>query len=138
MAAENNAILIALTETWLTERFPDNFLKIPGYHLVRSDRSTTQSVYPHGCCLLYVRDDNTVTETKLYSNGRCDMLIASVGNYDLDIAVLYRPTGHVPKELFEDALETISVYDEWTKNDLLLLGDLNVQQKDQMNQHLFL
>ena len=34
MAAEHNTILIALTETWLTDRLPDNFLKIPGFHLV--------------------------------------------------------------------------------------------------------
>ena len=129
MASENNAILIALTETWLTDRLPDNFLKIPGFHLVRADRSTTHSLFPHGGCLLYVRNGNTVTGTKLYSDGRCDLLIATVGNYDLDIAVLYRPTGNVPKELFGGALETISVYNELTKNNLLMLGDLNFPAK---------
>jgi hypothetical protein len=38
MAAVENTVIIALTETWLTADHLDAEVRIPGFHLYRADR----------------------------------------------------------------------------------------------------
>ena len=57
-AKENNAIMIALTESHLKDRVSDHEIHIDGFSLIRSDRSVREG----GGIVSYVKDNLTISD----------------------------------------------------------------------------
>ena len=65
-----NSIVIALTETHLSEDIEDNEIDIKGWSLFRSDRKSRKC----GGTILYVKEGIPVTEESGFSNSYCEII----------------------------------------------------------------
>ena len=74
LAIVDNAICIAVTETWLNSDILDQEINISGYDLFRCDRADRT----HGGVALYVWDQYTSTIVNKFSNGVCEYLLVQV------------------------------------------------------------
>ena len=85
----NGALLVAVTETWLSSQILDSEVchNFPGYSLLRCDREGRQG----GGVGLYVREDLTADILCAYDNGVCELLVAMVHQLNTVVAVVYRP-----------------------------------------------
>ena len=85
----NGALLVAVTETWLTPQVYDSEVchNFPGYNLFRTDRENRQG----GGVAMFVRDDLTSDILCSYDNGVCGLLVLMIHQLNTAVAVIYRP-----------------------------------------------
>ena len=79
-AQQHGALLVAVTETWLTPQILDSEVchNFPGYSFLRCDREVRQG----GGVGLYVREDLTADIICKYDNGVCELLVVMVHQLD--------------------------------------------------------
>ena len=85
----NNALFLAVTETWLHSGVFDAEVThdFPGYSILRCDRSGRQG----GGVALYLRDDLTGELLGSMDNGVCELMVVHIHQLNTVVAVLYRP-----------------------------------------------
>ena len=100
----NGALVVAVTETWLTPQIFDSEVShnFPGYSLFRSDRESRQG----GGVALFVREDLTGDVLYSHDNGVCGLLVVMIHQLNTAVAVMYRPPNTRLKE-FLDILEKL-------------------------------
>ena len=129
-AALKNALLVAVTETWLHNGVFDAEVThdFPGYSIFRCDRVGRQG----GGVALYLRDDLTGEILCSEDNGVCELLAVRVHQLNTVIAVLYRP----PDTRITEFLPIVSKLDnilselEDPTPNIVLMGDFNFQDKN--------
>ena len=133
--------IFTLSETWLTNDMPDNFLNIEGYNLVRWDRSWCEdgsnSVKRGGGVALYIKEDLTFTSQRLQQynvsnrNNECLWVhVVRENAKDIIIGTVYRPPGG-NVEMFCDYLKnTLEEIGNNFNKEIFILGDFNINYLD--------
>ena len=86
-AKENNAIMIALTESHLKDRGNDHEIHIDGFSLIRSDRSVREG----GGIVSYVKDNLTISDEYNDSDSMNELLCIYINEINIALITLYRP-----------------------------------------------
>ena len=47
----NDVSIVCLTETWLDDDISDSYMSIPGYYLIRRDRTNIEKAHGGGVCV---------------------------------------------------------------------------------------
>ena len=122
MAASEPTAVIALQETHLNSNHEAFETNIPGYREIRGNRSGRRQ----GGVSTYILDGLTVTKTSSFTNGFTEAVLTSIKQLNLTIINAYRsPAGNDLH--FSEMMDTISQWTENTKQDIALLGDLNLE-----------
>ena len=131
--------ILGLSESWLTCSLQDNLVNIPNYDIVRNDRNwreVTMDVNGNfkkggGVCMYIKHNINYSTHSLSIFNASCQNIecqwvkIIQENQRNIVIANLYRPPqGNVKK--FVDYLEGVVENLDLDKEDLILLGDFNI------------
>ena len=122
----SNAILVAVTETWLNPTIFDSEVShdFPGYSLRRCDRARREG----GGVALYLRDDLTGDLLLSYDNDVCQLLVVHIHQLDHVVAVIYRPPDTRCAE-FSAALTKLDIILSSLPTPIptvTILGDLNL------------
>ena len=125
MAQENNATIIALTETHLNEEILDAEIKVDGFEIFRADRLGAKK----GGVALYIREDLQCAPELILSCsiGNIETLILYMKKLNLLFMLIYRP----PTSENQDFRATISkINDEICRllipmPSIILTGDFN-------------
>ena len=85
----DNALLVAVTETWLNPTVLDSEVShnFPGYCILRCDREIRQG----GGVALYLREDLTGDILCTFDNDVCELLVVMIHQLNTVVAVVYRP-----------------------------------------------
>jgi hypothetical protein len=102
MAAIENTVIIALTETWLTNDHLDAEVQIPGFNLYRADRVGKT----HGGAAIYVREDLAAIPILTYSNNGVEAIAMKVRELEAIVFAVYRPPASTLSDL-EPLLEAL-------------------------------
>ena len=124
-AEEKNAILIAITESWLTESIFDQEIlrEFPGFSVGRSDRIGRQN----GGVAIYLRNDYNMEVKCRFSNGVCELLGLYIPQLKHHCFVIYRP----PDTRFDEWQDLLSNLRRNIESvllpatDITIMGDLN-------------
>ena len=83
-----NALVVAVTETWLSPDVLDSEVthNFPNYSLLRCDRESRQG----GGVALYIREDLTGDMLYSFDNGVCELLVVMVHQLNTVVAVMYQ------------------------------------------------
>jgi len=114
---------LALTETWLKPHIEDSQIAIPGYNILRSDRTTRKG----GGTALYIQEDLVVTKSKTFDDNYCEVVTCSIDSIKTVISCLYRPPDASDRSFF-NALRSIDEFCEENTDDsydLMITGDFN-------------
>ena len=141
----NNLHVLGLSETWLTDQIPDNFINFNGYTRVRGDRNwgdpaiQGQVKKGGGVCLYLTENINWTCESYEIlnrSNNNIEIQWIEIINdncRNFIVANAYRPpdgnTGDF-MEYLEDCLNFIDL----SKFDLFLMGDFNIDYLDKKSE----
>jgi hypothetical protein len=87
MATSENSVIIALTETWLTENHQDAEVRIPGFNLFRADRVGKS----HGGAALYIREDFAAVPILTFSENGVEAIVLKVRDLEAIVFAVYRP-----------------------------------------------
>ena len=129
---DSNILCLGLSETWLTNAIPDNMLNIPGYQLIRLDRTwlNPQGQTKKGggiCCYIniniqfsYIEFDQLNCSTQDGENVKKCILIN-----------IYRPPQGNIENFTESFLNNITILNNRYPNaEMILLGDFNLNVLD--------
>jgi exonuclease III len=118
--SSNNFDVIALGETWLNNFVEDQVIAIPGYNLLRKDRTSRGG----GVCM-YIK--NKFNYKICYSNNNIEQLWISVDlrKTIMHIGVVYKAP-NVPYKMFIDELEESLSYHTSLADQLVCVGDINI------------
>ena len=140
MGLEFKLHVLGISESWLNEVIPDNFIQISGYELVRLDRSwkhpVSNTVKKGGGVCLYVRDilqwnDENFSFLNKSENYIENQWIEITNNFSKNFIIvnIYRPPDGNIKE-FKDYIEAALSSLDLTKFDVFLMGDFNLDYID--------
>ena len=126
-AIQDNALIIALTETHLSEKIVDAEIHIPNYTIYRQDREGGRK---HGGIATYVH--NSISAhcelIKTYSNNFVEFNIIRFTKLDMLLVNIYRPP-ECPCTKYEEALQEIRSTTSDNSNRtfpyIIITGDLN-------------
>ena len=126
MAKNNNAFLISLTESWLSEGVMDAEIYLNGFSAIRSDRCDREG----GGVITYIKDNFTASHELTMSDSISELLCVFIQELKLAVITVYRPPG-TNNESFNLVLNKM---DEWLNNlhgelkdvDVLITGDFNL------------
>ena len=126
----NNALFLAVTETWLHSGVFDAEVShdFPSYSILRCDRSGRQG----GGVALYLRDDLTGELLGSMDNGVCELMVVHIHQLNTVVAVLYRP----PDTRIAEFSPILSELDKLLCDlkdpmpNIVLLGDFNFQNQN--------
>lgn len=123
--------IICVTESWLNHEITDNELSIPGYHLVRLDRSRNG-----GGVVFYVSANLNFSVLPKCDGLELLSIVISNGSCKVCISLFYRPPSSSP--LILDSLctyiESLNIHQY---SNYILLGDFNVNFFSHDNSILF-
>ena len=133
-----------ISETWIKSELPDGLVHIPRYQLIRLDRQwcnkNSFEIKSGGGVCLHVKDDINCSESELAHENisNCDMEIQWVTlNKDklrkIVVANIYRPPSGNCEEFCTKLGEMVSRIANEGKNELVLMGDLNIDINDKKN-----
>ena len=129
-AVQNQALLVAVTETWLHKGVYDAEVlhNFPGFSIFRCDRAGRQG----GGVAIYLRDDLTGELIDSIDNGVCELLIVHVHQIDTVVAVCYRPPNTRLSEFSPILKKLDSVLSDLPEPipNIVLMGDFNLPDKD--------
>ena len=117
---------LALTETWLKPHIEDSQIAIPGYNILRSDRTTRKG----GGTALYIQEDLVVTKSEAFDDNYCEVVTCSIDSIKTVLSCLYRPPDASDLSFF-NALRSIEKFCEENSDDsydLMITGDFNFPQ----------
>jgi len=121
--------VLALSDTWLSPKISDCEVTIPGYSVVRKDRTGSAKLNGGGV-LLYIRDNIPFTlKNELAANNE-ELLWIEINRpkcKPLLIAATYKPS-NVKEANFLESLSNSSAKIDLDKNGLVLMGDFNIEQ----------
>ena len=114
--------ILAVSETWFTDKMNDNLLKIPGFNLIRHDRKKKRG----GGVALYVRSNLKVkTLFKSRSNAFVEFLTIEIDNgkgNKLVFSVVYNP----PANSRLDSLRRVMTDIAENYENCIFVGDFNI------------
>lgn len=119
---ENDFTAVAITETWLQPKLPDDLYRIPGYKLIRQDRPTLAggvAFYIVDSCKYAVLDKN-VSESVEYL-----IIKLCIKNFSLGLAVVYRPDDSSLGSL-NIISDVVMCFHSHDIQQFVILGDFNV------------
>ena len=117
--------IIALTETWLKPHIQDAQIYIPGYEVIRSDRSSRKG----GGVLLYLSDQLPPSNIQRFDDKYCEAIICTCETSKTIIGNVYRPPNaeHSSyQNMMKFLQDYLSDYDDIEEYDLMILGDFNL------------
>ena len=128
-ALNSKALLVAVTETWLTSSILDSEVTrdFPGYSIFRCDRDPRQG----GGVALYVREDLASDIICSYDNGVCELLAVMIYQLNTVAVVIYRPPDTRLNEFSEILLkldDTLEILSSPTPT-VVLMGDFNFSKQ---------
>ena len=136
ISSEENACIIALTESHLKEEIKDAEIKITGYDHFRSDRHHNKK----GGVIVYIKDELKCIPTIVMSEsvGNIETLVLHLKKLSLMLVVIYRPPT-AESEDFQNTMRMVkSCIIENTLNlplpNIILTGDLNLPMIQWENQ----
>ena len=121
--------VLALGESWLSTKTSDYEVTIPGYSVVRKDR-TASAKLSGGGVLLYMRDNIPFTVKNELTTNNDELLRIKINRpkcKPLLIAATYKPP-NVKEASFLESLSNSFAKIDLDKNGLVLMGDLNIDQ----------
>ena len=122
--------IIALTETWLKTRITDAQVHLPGYEVIRCDRSSRKG----GGVLLYLADQLPATYIKTFDDKFCQAIACTCETSKTLILLIYRPPNadtQSTRKLFKFLKEYISEVNEDDGYDIMLLSDCRISSGQQ-------
>jgi hypothetical protein len=122
MAVSENSVIIALTETWLSENHLDAEVRIPGFNMYRADRVGKS----HGGAALYIREDFAAVPILTYSENGVEAIVLKVRELEAIVFVVYRPPSTTSRA-FDPllvALEETILLAQAHSNNLIISWDL--------------
>ena len=141
---DSSITLLSLSETWLTQNIPDYLSYIPGYKLLRHDRTWEQI---HGqtkkggglCCYVNIN----------YTFSHIDLLPLNVSTQDVELQCitldqkfmkkmviinLYRPPQGNPQTFIDTLSDTYNrIQILYPNSEIIALGDFNIDFNDKLN-----
>ena len=112
---------VVVTESHLDSTVFDAEVQLTNYNILRSDRTNRT----HGGVILYSFKDIIIDDSATYSDDYCSAAMIFNKNYNLVIAVIYRPP-NADENSFTDCVKNISSFTTKHKDaDTFLMGDLN-------------
>ena len=134
---DSNISCIGLSETWLTEIIPDNMLYVPGYHLIRLDRSwhNRQGQIKKGggiCCyintnLKFSSNDLTHLNCSTQDGELLHILVEQPFAKNYILINVYRPPQGNIDNFNEKILDNITYLNNTYPNaEIIMLGDFNL------------
>ena len=129
IAREENAIIIAITESHLREETLSAEVEIPGFYIQRMDRA---GQIKKGGVAFYFREDIVQQFGSMQGGSRSNIeyLCSYSPRWNLVVAIVYRPEGTAE---FEAVMNEIAVYANLRgppMPNLVILGDFNFPQID--------
>ena len=136
----SNLHVLGISETWLNELIPDNFVHLEGYDLVILDRGwlhpQTNNIKKGGGVCLYLRDSLQWNIEKYeflnISNNYLEIQWIEIENKhcrNFIIANVYRPPDGNVKEFIDHLEASLNLLD-LTKNDIFIMGDFHLDYFD--------
>lgn len=122
--------VLGISETWLSGHVPDKLVNIPGYQIIRNDRTYGRG---GGTCL-YVRDNLTfevtmkamsLKEVEIQSVTLTGERLTGQSMKQIEVIIICRPPKGKDNEALRIILEFIGTVGNAEKKDLLIMGDLN-------------
>ena len=133
LAAESNAAIVCVTETWLDDSLMDSEIELPGYVVQRKDRERSGG----GVCM-YIRSDLAFNPRPELSTDQLETLWIEIllpKTKPILVCVCYRPPHQNDfYKLFEPSISNISLNSE-----IIILGDMNtnVDKKNKKSSLLY-
>ena len=136
----SNVDILGISESWLSNAIPDALVNIPGYTILRQDRKysgndATQIKKGGGVCL-YIHDQLNGSICELKDMNRSIDYVESQWveirfpkQRNIIVGNIYRPPqGNVKNflEYLEECMEQI----DYIHNDIIIMGDINIDFKD--------
>lgn len=121
--------VLALSDTWLSQKISDCEVTIPGYSVVRKDRTGSAKLNGGGV-LLYIRDNIPFTVNNELAANNEELLWIEINRpkcKPLLIAAIYKPP-NVKEANFLESLSNCSAKIDLDENGLVLMGDFNNDQ----------
>ena len=103
IASQNNAAMIALTESHLKERINDYEIHIDGFTSIRSDRSVREG----GGIVVYIKDNLTISDDFNDSDSMNELSCVYINEIKVALVTVYRPPDST-KESFIWSLRKIN------------------------------
>ena len=127
---DSDPIFISVTESWLKDHIKNAQINIPGYQIIRQDRTNNRE---RGGVLLYVQDDLPVSNVESFDDSTCGAVICSVKCINTVVASVYRPPPSHANSLsdlpsFKNLLRFLQEHIDRTTDDrssLIITGDFN-------------
>ena len=134
----SNNQIIAITETWANFNFDAEYIKeFKEYNIERSDRKfgydpdDDEQLSSRGGVLLLTSPNITITLITKFSNGNCEVLIASLSTVNIIVILFYTPSGkNFSLRKYTEDMSKINNYLAYYKpnelgKSIILLGDFN-------------
>ena len=121
--------VLAISDTWLSHKISACEVTIPGYSVVRKDRTGSAKLNGGGV-LLYIRDNIPVTVNNELAANNEELLWIEINRpkyKPLLIAAIYKPP-NVKEASFLESLSNCSAKIDLDENGLVLMGDFNNDQ----------
>lgn len=119
---ESDYDAVAVSETWLNPDYPDKYITIPNYSLIRMDRPTRG-----GGVAMYIKSEfkfKVLTST-ISDNGVEQLwLLVNISNEKIGLGVIYKPP-NVHVQYLSDVTDCLEQMYLETKS-IVLMGDVNV------------
>lgn len=123
--------IVAISETWLKKHISSRSVSIPGYQLLRDDRSRIRG----GGVALFIKSN---LRARIVSSGsgntaanKCNYLLIELifPNSKLLVGVFYQPPGTFDQDFLSDLIMSLAPH----YSDIILTGDFNVNLLDMSN-----
>ena len=105
LANDKNAIIMAITESHLSEGILDSEISIKGWAHVRADRDN----WIGGGVIVYVKDDYTISSEISFSNSVCETVCIYINKLNIGLVTIYQ----LPNSDNDEFIEWIDKIEEW-------------------------
>ena len=126
---ENSCDIFSVSETWLKPSIPDTLVNLPGFNIIRNDRSSTIKTRAGGAAI-YVSSDlhySVLSQPSTVLAQYCNSVWIKLNthNQTLIVASIYLPPDS-DKNQFTDALSSLLTRKTFASRHIVLLGDFNI------------
>ena len=135
--SKNKNQIIALTETWAKDNYDAEFQQhFQDYNIMRSDRKVSdvndnEQLKTRGGVMILTSPEITITPILEFTNGNCEVAIATLPTINTTVILMYRPSGRgFSLNKYREAIAKINnfltdSYDELRDKHVILMGDFN-------------
>ena len=126
---DSNLDLACITETWFKDTVNDNAIHIPGYKLVRKDRTFTS----HGGVCIYIREEFQCFRLNAFESDNAEVLYIKIrprrlpqGIPCIVVKTIYHPPSNNNSSMIDYLVNSLSAIESEISNcGIILAGDLN-------------